>query len=273
MEVLPVSVVVVARNAGSTIEECLVSVQRNNPAEIIVVDGNSTDRTVEIARGYTERIYSDEGKGQGYARQLGAEKATQEYVTYVDSDVILTEHALATMLAEFQGSEYISIHAQVSPDTKCSNYWERAQLEHYLIPRRDHIGMLTCIFQRETILKYKFDLSAEHLDDFSLEFKLKKEGYRFGTSSALVYHHWKETLKSFVAHRFLLGRYKPRAIRKYGLWNVGFWAPAVTVYWLTFCLIKGKLSLIPYFIVDGVAETAGMIKGFIEIMGGKDNAK
>ena len=62
MGVLPISVIVPAKNAESTIEECLISVQRNNPAEIIVVDGNSSDRTVEIARRYTEEIYSDEGR-------------------------------------------------------------------------------------------------------------------------------------------------------------------------------------------------------------------
>ena len=87
MENLPISVIIIAKNAERTIEECLSAVKKSNPAEIIVVDGNSTDRTVEIARRYTEHIYPDEGKGIGYARQLGAEMASQEYIAYVDSDV------------------------------------------------------------------------------------------------------------------------------------------------------------------------------------------
>jgi len=47
---LPISVIIVAKNAESTIEECLDSVRRNNPAEIIVVDGLSTDKTVSLSR-------------------------------------------------------------------------------------------------------------------------------------------------------------------------------------------------------------------------------
>ena len=68
MDNLPISVIIVARNSERTIEECMNSVQRNNPAEIIVVDGNSTDSTIEIAKRYTKRVYSDKGRGLGYER-------------------------------------------------------------------------------------------------------------------------------------------------------------------------------------------------------------
>ena len=127
---------------------------------------------------------------------------------------------------------------------------------------------MTCLFKRETVLKYGFDLSppARQIEDLSLEFELRKDGYRFGSSSAVVYHQWKEDLKSLVKHRFLLARSTPRALQKYGLWHAGFWPPLVTLYWLGYCLIKGKLSLIPYFIMDGIVETAGMTKGFIELI-------
>lgn len=269
MEKLPISVIIVARDAERTIGECLKSVQRDNPAEIIVVDGNSSDRTVEIASEFTDRIYSDAGKGLGYARQLGAEQATQEYIAYVDSDIVLTDGALATMLAEFQGSGYISLHAQVSPDTRCSNYWEWAQNQHAQLSQshlKEYIGMLTCIFRREVVLKYGFDLSEKWLDDQDLELRLRKEGHKFGTSSAVVYRYWIDNLKSLANYQFFVGRVGARYIRKYGPWHAGFWPPLVTLYWLAFSLIKGKLKLIPYFVVDGTAKTAGMMKGFIELI-------
>lgn len=267
MESLPISVVIVAKNAEKTIGECLSSVQRNNPAEIIVVDGHSTDRTVAIAREYTNRIYSDSGKGLGYARQLGAEQATEEYVTYVDSEVILTDGALVTMLAEFQRSKYISMRAQVSPDTKCANYWEWAQLEHHLLRRpRNFIGMATCMFKRETILKYGFDVSEKWLDDMDLELRLRRDGHQLGTSSALIYRGWETNLKSLARYRFFLGRVEAHYIRKHGPWHSGFWPPLATLYWLTFCLIKGKPKLIPYLVVDGITKTTGMVKGAFELI-------
>lgn len=272
MKSLPISVIVITKNAERTIEQCLSSVHRNSPAEIIVVDGNSTDRTLEIARRFTERIYFDGGKGESYARQLGAEEAREEYIAYVDSDVVLMEEALATMLAEFQGSEYISIHAQVSPSAKHLSYWQWAKEQHTHYYRlRQHgqyIGMMACLLRRETILKYGFDLSPGGLaDDLDLEHRLKRDGYRFCTSSAFVYHLERVDFKSFAWRRFKDGRSASRYIRKYGLWHAEYWHPLVMLYRLSFCLIKGKTKLIPYFVVSGIVGTAGMVKGFFELIG------
>jgi len=267
MENVPVSVIVVAKNAEKTIEDCLKSVQRNNPAEIIVVDGNSTDRTVDIAREYTKKVYSDEGKGLNLARQLGAEQATQEYIAYVDSDVILTDGALKTMLADLQGSECISMLAQEVTDAKYSSYWQWAQYQHNQFRHLEgHLGTIASLSRKEIILKYGFDLSERDLDDVDLELRLKREGYKFGVSSARYYHRYRANLKSLAKYRFFLGRVRARYIRKYGPWNPGLWPPLSTLYWLGFSLIKGKPKLIPYFLVEGTAETAGMVKGFFELI-------
>jgi len=268
MEKPPISVIIVAKNAESTIEKCLDSVRRNNPAEVIVVDGNSTDKTVEIAGKYTDRIYSDEGRGKSYARQLGVEQARQEYITYVDTDVVLTEGALTTMLAEFQSSGYVSIRAQVSPGIKHLNYWEWAQHQHHQLRHIEHhIGTAACLFRRDILLKYGFELSyGGCLDDQDLEFRLRREGYKFGISSALAYHQERASLQSLIKQRFLYGRVAPYYIWKYGPWHAGFWPPGVTLYWFAICLIKGKPKLIPYFILDGIVQTAGMMKGFFELV-------
>jgi len=266
---LPVSIIIVARNAEKTIDDCLKSVQRNYPAEVVLVDGNSTDRTVEIAREYTERIYSDEGRGLNYARQLGAEQATQEYIAYVDSDVILTDGALAMMLAEFRDSGYISMLAQEVTDAEYSSYWQRAQYQQNQLRRIEgRLGTAASLFRKETILKYGFDLSERDLDDADLELRLKAEGYKFGISSARYYHRYRVNLKSLAKYRFFLGRVGARYIRKYGPWHTGFWPPLHMFYWLGFCLIKGKPKLIPYFIVVGMAQTAGMVKGVFDLIGG-----
>jgi len=268
---LPVSVIIIARNAEKTIEACLDSVRRNNPAEIIVVDGNSKDRTVEIARSYTERIFSDGGRGMGYASQLGTEKATREYVAYIDSDVILTEGALSTMLAEFKGSGFTAISAQQFPEAKRLNYWEWAadKRGRYSKSRRreGYLGMLACLFSRETILKYGFDTAERHLHDIDLEMRLRRDGHEFGVSSAIVHHHHRFDFKSFVKYRFLEGKVCVRYIRKWGPWHIRFWPPLYTPYWLGFCLIK-KPRLIPYVVVDGIVQTAGMVKGLFELRRG-----
>lgn len=273
MENLPISVVIITKNSEGTLEECLSAVQQNKPAEIIVVDGNSADRTLEIARNYTSMIYSDEGGGKSGARQIGAERATQEYIAYVDSDVFLTDGALATMLAEFQDSDVVGISGQQTLDERRHpTYWQRAQYEHAQLSHPEErppgISMACSLFRRETILKYGFELSyGGVMDDMDLGYRLIRDGYRFGRSSAIVYHHGSANLKSFVSYRIFLGEVKTCYIRKFGPWHAGFWPPLTTLYWLTFAIVRGKLKLIPYFIVNGVAETTGLVPGLWEMLG------
>jgi glycosyltransferase involved in cell wall biosynthesis len=53
--------------------------------EVIVVDGHSTDRTVQIARDHGCRVLFD-GLGKGSALRRGATKSTGDYVIMIDAD-------------------------------------------------------------------------------------------------------------------------------------------------------------------------------------------
>ena len=267
MDNLPISVIIATKNAGSTIEECLASVQMSNPAEIIVVDGNSSDRTVEIARRYTGKIYSDEGRGFNYAQQLGAEQATQEYIAYVDGDIVLPEGTLVTLLAELKASDRVSVQATLLA-ASLSSYWERATDWHIRLRQaRRGIGLSAAVLRRDTLLKYKLDAQVKVSSDLALELMAKRDGHKLGTSSAaFVYHHHQADLKGLAKQRFRWGREMTQFISKYGPWHPGFWPPLVLLYRLGLSLIKGKPNFIPYFVVVGVVETAGMVKGFIELI-------
>lgn len=268
---LPISVIVIARDAGATIGDCLASVERNSPAEIIVVDGGSTDATAATARRFTGRTYSDGGRGKAFARKLGAEMATQPYIAYVDADVTLADGALATMLAELGGSDFAAVSARQELGVDCRNYWGRALLEHtrYSLRRRggEHLGTMACLLRRDTVLESGFDPRAGGRDDIVLESRLKARGHRLGASSAVAYHHHRLGLVSFARYRFFLGRLAPAYLREYGWLELRFYPPVVMLYWLGFCLLRGRFRLVPYFVVNGLAQTAGMIRGLAD---GKD---
>jgi len=52
-----VSVVITTKNEENNIENCIKSVKNQAyPPELIVVDNNSTDRTKELARKYTDKV-------------------------------------------------------------------------------------------------------------------------------------------------------------------------------------------------------------------------
>lgn len=80
----PVSVVVITKNEEANIKECLESVRWAD--EIIVVDDNSTDRTVEFAQGYTDRIFQKKMDIEGRHRNWAYAQARNSWVLSLDAD-------------------------------------------------------------------------------------------------------------------------------------------------------------------------------------------
>lgn len=87
-----VSVLVHTRNSERTIGKHLESIanQSYKNIEIIFVDNNSTDQTLEIARKYTKFIYSY-GPERSAQRNYGAKKSSGKYLFVPDSDMILSK--------------------------------------------------------------------------------------------------------------------------------------------------------------------------------------
>jgi glycosyltransferase involved in cell wall biosynthesis len=84
-----ISAVLITMNEEERIKPCLESVKWVD--EIIVVDSFSTDRTVEICRGYTDKIFQKEMKGFGEQKQFAVEKAASDWILSLDADEVITE--------------------------------------------------------------------------------------------------------------------------------------------------------------------------------------
>ena len=269
-----ISVIILVKNNESTIEECLEAVRQNNPEEILVIDGLSTDKTVEIARRYTSKIYSDEGRGVTYARQLGAELATEDYIAFVDSDVILTPTALKVMLNELRMKGWAAIHARIlaMPMPRYLG-WADQRFKNVIRPERPGerkaiISMHANLFPRDIILKYKIDPSLR-CDDADLSYRLLKDGHKIGNSSAHCYHYQSATMtKHFywtgMGAAKLLLKYKnsPTIIIRYVL--IG--ALGFPIYGMLLSIVRGDPRLIPFFVVDGLVQTAGFVKQLLNAM-------
>ncbi|NQT47871.1 MAG: glycosyltransferase [Chloroflexi bacterium] len=259
------SIVVCAKNSEKTIRECLQSVERSAPAEIIVIDGNSTDSTVRIAQEFTEKIFSDEGKGIGYARQLGAQQATAEYVSYVDSDVILPEGSLATMTNEIQEEGYIGIHAQVV-SLENRSYWEWAEDQHFRMVfnkegKRKTLGAIAVIYKKSIILKYGFDPSFDFYgapEDGDLSHRLSEDGHKLGISSAYVYHRHRVDARNFIKQRIAYGKGNALFFWKHKSVLYLFGPPLMLPFGVLVCFRKKSLKTLPYYAVWSLFGTVGI---------------
>jgi glycosyltransferase involved in cell wall biosynthesis len=85
---IPVSVVIIVKNEEKRIGACLESVKWAD--DIVIVDDMSTDRTVEIARRYTERIYQRKMDIEGVHRNYAYSQAKNEWILSLDADEIVS---------------------------------------------------------------------------------------------------------------------------------------------------------------------------------------
>ncbi len=78
------SVILTTLNEERNIDRCLSSVRWAD--EIVVVDSFSRDKTEEIARKYTDRVYQHEFPGSSRQVEKGIQYATGEWIFYIDAD-------------------------------------------------------------------------------------------------------------------------------------------------------------------------------------------
>ncbi len=79
-----ISAVVIAGSEEKNIARCLESLRWAD--EIIVVNSQSTDRTVEIAREYTEKVFVRKWEGYAAQKSFAVEKAGNEWILSLDAD-------------------------------------------------------------------------------------------------------------------------------------------------------------------------------------------
>ncbi len=79
-----ISVVIIAKNEEKMIKACLESVKW--AGEIIFFDNNSSDKTVDIAKKYTDKIFEFKELDYADIKNKAFEKTSGDWVLYIDAD-------------------------------------------------------------------------------------------------------------------------------------------------------------------------------------------
>jgi len=93
-----ISACIISFNEEQNIEDCLKSLERVAD-EIILVDSLSTDRTVEIASRYTDKIYDQKFLGHIEQKNLAVSKAQHDWILSLDCDERLSSELESSILA------------------------------------------------------------------------------------------------------------------------------------------------------------------------------
>ena len=102
-----ISIVTPSFNQGQFIEETIRSVLLQNypNIEYMIIDGGSTDNTIEIIKKYEKQLaywVSEPDKGQAHAINKGLEKASGEIFQWINSDDYLEQGALFKIAEAFK---------------------------------------------------------------------------------------------------------------------------------------------------------------------------
>ncbi len=103
-EKLKVSIVIPVYNEERNIKACLDTIlkQTIQPFEVVVVDNNCSDRTIDIARKYAfVKIVKEPNQGRGYARTAGFNAAKGEIIGRIDADSRLSANWVQQVLLRF----------------------------------------------------------------------------------------------------------------------------------------------------------------------------
>ncbi len=88
-----ISVFIICLNEERIIGSCLKQAAKL-ASEIIIIDSGSTDKTLEIARKYTNKIYHQDWLGYGAQKNVALTYCSNEWVLSLDADEVLTDELI-----------------------------------------------------------------------------------------------------------------------------------------------------------------------------------
>jgi len=98
------SAIILTKNSAETLTECLSSIDWIN--EIVVVDENSSDKTLEIAKKFRALVIETSDTNFSNKRNLSAEKCSSEWIFYIDADEKVTPDLKKEILSSISNSKF-----------------------------------------------------------------------------------------------------------------------------------------------------------------------
>lgn len=221
-ELLPISVQVCTLNEENNIIDCINSIKKNNVLEILIIDGGSTDNTLELLRSLNEpiiKIVLTGRVGLSKQRQMGIENTNLPYLAIVDADDRLTPNCLGQLLNELKSNSYMAIQATVL-SRENNTYWQRAY-GYYCEDSTNVIGESKMVgrpalYVTESIKNVGFDPYFTYgTEDTHLSIRFEKMNLKQGIGSGVSYRIHARTFKESVKKWRSYGRGYYRITKKY----------------------------------------------------------
>ncbi len=209
-----VSIIIPTFNSAIYLECCLRSIKNQTfkDFEIIIVDNFSSDKTLEIAKKYSGRIYQ-RGPERSSQFNYGAKLAKGKYLYFIGSDFVLDKNHLQNCLEVLEGSEKNAILTFNRSDPTIS-FWARVRYFERDMYREDRTILASRLMTKSIFKKaggYNEKLIA--FEDYDLQVRLEKIGAKFGKVKTAETHLGEpKSLREIFIKSFYYGRTSGQAI-------------------------------------------------------------
>src|ERR1700722_11214232 len=223
------SVAIITLNEADNLARTLASVRFAD--EIVVVDSGSTDRTVEIARSFGAKVFSEEWKGFALQKNSAIDKCTGTWVLSVDADEELTD--------ELQAEIRAMLEADAGTTPQVDGY--RLRLRHVFLGRWMRYGgyypdLKLRLFRRVT------ESGVTHFTERPVHESIAVAG-RVETMKKDFLHHGYPDLEIYIEHMNRYSTLGARIVAAKGKtsksWLAFFWyavmVPKLTFFWNYVC--------------------------------------
>lgn len=252
---LTLSIVIPVYNEEHHIKACLDAVAQQTvmPDEVIVVDNNSTDDTIKIAKQYDfVRVVREKNQGRGFATATGLSSARSDIIGRIDADSVLMKGWVARVKNDFAEQRIDAVtglaRANLLPRIRSvhATLWPRAYYWHV------HAQFRACTawganmaVSRKAWLQIKDDVCRDDSivhDDEDISLLLLSKGGKIIKDNALLVTNHKQSygyLPKFLHYLRLAkrtkqyhrerGTFNAPQMKRLSYWHV-LWGGLVTIF-------------------------------------------
>jgi rhamnosyltransferase len=193
-----VSIIIRTKNEERWISSCLFAVfqQEYKDFEVIIVDNQSTDRTLAKARQFDVKIVTIDEFKPGEAINLGIENSTGKYISCLSGHCIPTNRQwLQNLVANISPKNIAGVYGRQEPLSFSSDLDKRDLLIAFGLDRKiqkndPFFHNANSLFKRELWEKFPFDDQLTNIEDRVWASKILRAGYSIiYEPSASVFHH------------------------------------------------------------------------------------